>query len=186
MDSNEEIINQYQNRKSKNWNKQDYTKSYNNDKANQYKSYKNNMNPKKMQKTRMTNHIDEYNKYLCKMYHDMKKQNCKEKCDREDLDVFYVGHRPWMTCWYPKNSKGEAIFQQDNYKTLCNYQKRRISIMLSSGCNYCIDQLTTNKSNEDDLLPLPHILLDVKKWVLSHFYLGEVSTLIIHCSVPKS
>ena len=47
VDSNEEIINQYQNRKSKNWNKQDYTKSYNNYKANQYNSYKNNINQKK-------------------------------------------------------------------------------------------------------------------------------------------
>ena len=102
VDSNEEIINQYQNRKSKNWNKQNYTKSYNNDKANQYKSYKNNIIPNKIQKTRTTNRIDEYNKNLCKMYHDMKKHNCKGKCDREDLDVFYAGHRSWMTCWYPQ------------------------------------------------------------------------------------
>ena len=77
-----------------------------------------------------------------------------------------------MICWYPKNSKGEAMFQQDNYKTLCNSQKRRISIMLSSGCNYCIDQLTTNKSNEDDLLPLPHLLLDVNKMGFKSFLSG--------------
>ena len=79
------------------------------------------------------------------MYHDMKKRNCKERCDREEVDVFYAGHRPWKTCWYQKFSKGEPMFQQDNYKTLCSAQKRRIAIMLSSGCDYCISQLITNK-----------------------------------------
>ena len=44
--------------------------------------------------------------------------------------------------------------------------------MLSSGCNYCIDQLTTNKSNEDDLLPLPHLLLDVNKMGFKSFLSG--------------
>ena len=75
----------------------------------------------------------------------MKKPNCGERRNREDVDVFYVRRRPWQTYWYPRNSRGEAMFEQDNYKTLCSAQKRRIAIMLSSVCDYCINQLTTNK-----------------------------------------
>ena len=68
--------NQYQKERPNDWNKQNYTKSYNNNNTNQYNSYRNNTNSKQIYKTRTTNRIDEYNEKLCKMYHDLKKNNC--------------------------------------------------------------------------------------------------------------
>ena len=44
--------------------------------------------------------------------------------------------------------------------------------MLSSGCEYCINQLTTNRSNKYDPLPLPHLLLDVNKIDFESFLSG--------------
>ena len=85
------------------------------------------------------------------MYYDMKKHDCGEICNREDVDTFYVGRKQWKTYWLPKYND-EALFEKDNYKTLCSAQKRRIVIMLSTGCDYCISQLIKNKSNEYDPL----------------------------------
>ena len=85
---------------------------------------------------------------------------------------FYGGNRPWQTYWYPRNTRNEAMFEHDNYKTLCSAQKRKIAIMLSSGCDYCTNQLTTNKSNEYDPMLLPHLLLDVNKMGFESFASG--------------
>ena len=64
------------------------------------------------------------------------------------------------------------MFEHDNYKTLCSAQKRKIAIMLLSGCDYCTNQLTTNKSNEYDPMLLPHLLLDANKMGFESFTSG--------------
>ena len=103
---------QPQRERSNNFNKQNYTKYYNNRNANQYNSNRKNTN---LNKNRTTNRIDEFNEKLCKMYYDMNKHKCGERCNREDVDAFHVGRRQWKTYWFPKYNDGK-LFEKDNYK----------------------------------------------------------------------
>ena len=161
--------NEYNNQqqKEKSNNRQNYT-YYNNSNANQNYSYRSNQN---RNKTRITNHIREFNERLCKICNEMKRHDCPERCNRENVDAIYVGRRQWKTNWYPKYD-GESLFEKDNYKKFCSSQKRRIALMLSTGCDYCVSQFIKNKSNEYDPLPLPHLLLDTSKMGFQSFING--------------
>ena len=101
----------------------------------------------------------QYNDKHCKFYFDMQKYSCGARCNQDDIDPFYVEKRPWKTYWNPYvHSSNTKLFELDKFKNLCRTQRRRISLMMSSGCDYCLEQLAIGNTNS---LPLPHLLLDM-------------------------
>ena len=108
---------------------------------------------------------------MCKIYNDMKKHDCGQRCNREEVKAFNIGKRFWNVNWNPKYNN-EKLFDKENYKKLCNSQKRRIALVLNTGCNYCVYKLLNNKSNGYDSLPLPHLLLDTTKMGFQLFLEG--------------
>ena len=141
--------------------RQNYT-YYNSNNSNQYYSGRNTY------VTRITNRVQEFNKWMCKIYNDMKKHDCGQRCNREEVKALNTGKRSWNVNWNPKYN-GERLFDKDIYKKLCSSQRRRIALVLNRGCDYCVSKLLNNKSNGYDSLPLPHLLIDTTKMGFRYF-----------------
>ena len=125
--------------------KQNYT-YYNNNNSNQNYSSRLNQNP---YPTRITNRVQEFNEWMCKIYNDMKKHDCGQRCNREEVKAFNTGRRSWNVNWNPKYND-ERLFDKEIYKKLCSSQRRRIALVLNTGCDYCVNKLLNNKSNGYD------------------------------------
>ena len=78
--------------------KQNYT-YYNNNNSNQNYSSRLNQNP---YPTRITNRVQEFNEWMCKIYSEMKKHDCGQRCNREEVKAFNTGKRSWNVNWSPK------------------------------------------------------------------------------------